>query len=117
MGDFKLYQQRDSAQRIDNFYHVLYRSFANSVDDFISEGLKMYEAKIGFLLLTLLGIPAYIYAWFLDIGGTAEVWKGIVLATIGGLTGLVILCRQYIKLRREWKDYKNDYPGKKIKQP
>ncbi len=113
MGDFKLYQQRVSKQRMDNFYHVLFRSVVNSLDAFISEGINMYEAKIGLLVLTLLGIPAYIYAWFLDIGGQAEIWKGIVLAAIGGLTGLVILCRQYIKLRREWKEFKSDYGKKK----
>ena len=114
MGDFKLHQQRNSAQRIDNFSYVLYRCIINSVDDFIEQGLKdMYELKIVYLIVTLIGIPAYIYAWFFNIGGQAEVWKGIILAAIGGLTGLVILCRQYIKLRREWKEFKSDYGKKK----
>lgn len=66
----------------------------------------MAETKLLFFCLSVIGIPAYIYAWFLDITTAAELWKGIILTAIGAFTGMVIGFRQLVRLMKEWREYK-----------
>ncbi len=106
MGDIKYIQQSDGIFTVNDVYNVLYRSVVSSVDDIIGKVIKMAEYKLAFFILTLLGIPAYIYAWFLDVSGTFELWKAIVLTATGGFTGLVIGLRQLVKLLSEYEDLK-----------
>ena len=73
----------------------------------------MAESKLLIFFITVIGIPAYIYAYFLDIHGNIEIWKGVVLTAIGAFTGIVIGCRQLVKFLSEWKEFRRKYYGKK----
>ena len=106
MGNSKLLQQPVSQFRFSDLSNVLFRGFIGILDDIISEVIQMAEYKLAFFILTVIGIPAYIYAWFLDATGPFEVWKGIVLTIIGAFTALVIGCRQFVKLMSEYEDLK-----------
>lgn len=62
------------------------------------------------LVLTVFGIPVFMFSYFDDIqmwASSFDVWKSVVLAIIGGGTMLVILCRQGIKMLKEWDEYIN----------
>ena len=106
MGNSKLYQQPVSQFRLSNLFDVCIRGLSGILDDIISEVVTMAEYKLAFFILTIIGIPAYIYAWFLDATGPFEVWKGIVLTCIGAFTGAVIGFRQLVKLMSEYEDLK-----------
>ena len=67
----------------------------------------MGNIKLLYLLLTTIGIPAFFYAWFMDITSTFELWKAIVLGLIGAFTAIIIGVRQFIKLLKEWKEYRS----------
>ena len=107
MGNFKLYQQSHGSIRLGNMFHAFNSFIARSMDDIISDTKAMIESKFALVLLTLIGVPAYIYAWFLDIN--VEVWKGIILTSVGAFTGLVIAARYVIKFLTELQEYKRKY--------
>jgi hypothetical protein len=108
MGNIKLHKQQDSSIRMDDVYHVIYSSIVGSLDDTLQKGMKMAETKLFLFFITLIGIPAYIYAYFLDIASSAELWKGVILTVIAAFTGIVIGCRQLVRLLKEWRDYKRE---------
>jgi hypothetical protein len=113
MGVSKLYRQSNSAAWGNAVLHVTYRSIVNILDDIGKEILKMAESKLLLLLLAIVGIPAYIVAWFLDLHGSVEMWKGLILAAIGGFTGLVLAARYLVKLMTEIQEYRKKYVKKK----
>ena len=74
----------------------------------------MFEVKLTLLILTIIGIPAYIYAWFLDINNEYDLVKSLILGGIGAFTGIVIGLRYFIKLLTEYKEFKRKYyPNRK----
>ena len=84
------------------------------LDDLGNEVVKMFEVKLTLLILTLIGIPAYIYAWFLDINNEYDLVKSLILGGIGAFTGVVIGLRYFIKLLTEYKEFKRKYyPNRK----
>ena len=101
-----MFEQPVSQFRLRDLSNVFYRGFVGILDDIISEVITMAEYKLAFFILTIIGVPAYIYAWFLDTAGSFELWKGIVLTIIGAFTGLVIGCRYFVKLLSEIEDLK-----------
>lgn len=110
MGDFKLYQLQRSTIGVGDILNVCYRSLVGVLDDTFK---KMTEIKAAVLLLTLIGVPAGIYAWFLEVHSTFDLWKGIVLTIIAAFTGLVLALRYLVKLISEIHDLKNKIkPGK-----
>ncbi len=116
MGDIKLLQQPHGAIRIRAMLHVVYRSSVGIMDDIAKKVVEMAELKIVLFCVTLIGIPAYIYAWFLDIRTDYDLWKSVILGSIGAFTGLVIGLRYLVKLLTEWKEFLGKYyPGKKKK--
>lgn len=113
MGDFKLYRTDDSSIRLSDFVNVCFHSLIGLLDD---TWKKMTEIKAAVLLLTLVGVPAYIYAWFLEVHNTFDLWKGIVLTIIAAFTGLILALRYLVKLISEIHDLKNKMKGQKPKK-
>lgn len=105
MGNINLYQHNRSLFRMDFNGDGIYNRLSRLLDDLGSK-VTMAETKLLIFCLTLIGIPAYIYAWFLDITSSAELWKGIILTVIGAFTGIIIGCRQLVRLLKEWREYK-----------
>lgn len=103
MGASKLYQLPSRTIGFNNFLDVCIRSIVGLLDDTFK---KMTEIKAAVLLLTLIGVPAYIYAWFLEVHDTFDLWKGIVLTIIAAFTGLVLALRYVVKLISEIHDLK-----------
>lgn len=113
MGDFKLYQQQSRTIRVHDALYVGYRSFIGILDDIGGNLKKMIEGKIILFVLTLIGIPCGIYAYFLDVNPHFDLIKGVILLVIGSATGLVLLGRYVVKFLTEWQEYKRKYYKKK----
>lgn len=105
MGNTNLYERNRSLFRVGYNWNVIYNGINRVLDDLGSKVI-MAETKLLFFCLTVIGVPAYIYAWFLDITSAAELWKGIILTAIGAFTGMVIGFRQLVRLMKEWREYK-----------
>lgn len=113
MGSTLLHKSRGSQFRISDVGYVIYRGIAGSLDGVISKGLKMAESNPLLFILTIFGVPAGIYAYFLQVSPNFDLVKGIILLSIGALTGAVLLFRYIIKAMSEWKEFRKKYYGKK----
>lgn len=112
MGVSKLYQLPHRSIGVSDILNVCFRSFIGVLVDTRE---KMTEIKAAVILLTAIGIPAYIYAWFLDVNTTFDLWKGIVLTVIAAFTGLVLALRYVVKLISEIHDLRQKMRGVKPK--
>ncbi len=109
MGSNELHQSGSRAIRANNGFHAFYSRNAGSVDDLvqrIKKDTKMGEAKLIYLLFVGIGVPVFLYQWFLDITGNFELWKGIVLAIPTAFVTSVMGFRYFIKALKEWDEYK-----------
>ncbi len=79
----------------------------------------MAETKFLYLILTLVGVPAFIYSWFINLGNitnTIDLVKNIGIMVIGFGWSTVQLIRLYIKMRNEHhnRDYKKPRPKREM---
>ena len=88
---------------MDDLAYAISNRVDHLLDDLTSK-IEMLEIKT--LVLIVIGIPAFIYTFFLDIKTDVEMWKGIVLTTILAFTGIIAATRQLVKLLKEWREYK-----------
>ncbi len=113
MGSTNLYKRKSSIFGSDINDHGFNHKFVSVLDDIGGEIVKMLETKLALFILTIVGIPAGIYAWFIDIQTTYDLWKSIVLGSIFVFTSTVIGLRYFIKLLTEFKEFKEKYYSKK----
>ncbi len=120
MGSNELHQQHSRAIRANNGFYAFYSRNAGSVDDLvqrIKKDTKMGEAKLIYLLFVGIGVPVFLYQWFLDITGNFELWKGLVLAIPTAFVTCMMGWRLYIKgmkEREELREMKRNNQKKKI---
>ena len=103
MGNSVLHKSRHSNFGIDNIAHVIAGRIDNILDDL---KFKIEMLQIKELIIVLIGIPTFIYTFFLDIKTDVEMWKGIVLTSILAVTGIIAATRQLVKLMKEWREYR-----------
>lgn len=88
---------------MDDLAYAIGNRIDNVLDD-LAKQIEMLEIKT--LILIVIGVPAFIYTFFLDIKTDVEMWKGIVLTTILAFTGIIAATRQLVKLLKEWREYR-----------
>lgn len=107
MGNSKLFQHRISEQRNHSFFAIFNHSFFNSLDNLLKDLTEMLESKLAIFILTVIGVPAFIFAWFDKFANWQsdfDIWKTIILAIIAiGLGGLALF-RQWIKAINEYRE-------------
>lgn len=113
MGNFKLSEPAGGSIGNDNVLHAFGRFVSRSMDDLISNKKQVIEGKIALYLLTLIGIPAGVYAYFLQVNTNFDLVKGIILLSIGAFTGLVLAARLVIKFLTDIQEYRRKYYRKR----
>jgi hypothetical protein len=101
MGNSLLHKSRAGNFGIDDFIHVVAGRVDNILDDI---RIKIEMLQIKELIIVLIGIPTFIYTFFLDIKTDVEMWKGIVLTSILAVTGIIAAARQLVKFLKELRE-------------
>ena len=103
MGNSILHKSRSRNVRMDDLAYAIGNRIDHLLDDL---GSKIEMLQIKELIAVLIGVPAFIYTFFLDIKTDVEMWKGIVLTSILAITGIIAATRQLVKLLKEWREYR-----------
>jgi|SRR5436189_1391645 len=105
MGNSILHKSRSRNFRMDDLAYAICNRIDNVLDDL---RIKIEMLEIKQLVLIVIGVPAFIYTFFLDIKTDVEMWKGIVLTSILAVTGIIAATRQLVKLLKEWREYRKE---------
>jgi hypothetical protein len=80
MEHIVFHEQKHSRVRTNDILHVVYRNFANAVNNSINLKIKMAELKVAWIIAYIIGVPLYIYATATNF----DTWKAVLLFVIAG---------------------------------